>query len=146
MILMYYSISTQHNQCSRHVYTLNLHHCKHVYIHNMTIFRSPICYYVVRTLEHTVTCIPIARQRLGKHIPAETNKRNNRTSIARQWISKHASLRTEAVFSAWSVQSGYKEVFSCIKWSEESSFGTPACRDMSLELNGVESSELAAAE
>jgi hypothetical protein len=30
--------------------------------------------------------------------------------------------------------------------SDESSFGTPACQDMSLELNGVESSEFAAAE
>jgi hypothetical protein len=30
MILTYYSISTQHNQCSRHVYMLNLHHWKHV--------------------------------------------------------------------------------------------------------------------
>jgi hypothetical protein len=27
------------------------------------------------------------------------------------------------------VQSGYKEVFSSMKWSDESSFGTPACRD-----------------
>jgi hypothetical protein len=62
-----------------------------------------------------VTCIPIARQRLGKYIPAEANAINNRTSIARQRISKHAFLITEAVFSAWSVQSGYKEGFS---WEE----------------------------
>jgi hypothetical protein len=41
--------------------------------------------------------------------------RSNRTSIARQRISKHASLTIEAVFSAWSVQSGYKEVFSSIE-------------------------------
>jgi hypothetical protein len=60
---------------------------------------------------YTVTCIPIARQRLGKHIPAEANSRNNRTSIPRQRTSKHTSLTTEAVFSAWSVHSGYKEVF-----------------------------------
>jgi hypothetical protein len=33
-------------------------------------------------------CIPIARQRLGKHIPAEENAPNNRTSIARKRISK----------------------------------------------------------
>jgi hypothetical protein len=33
---------------------------------------------------------PITRQRLGKHIPAGVNARNNRTSIARQRISKHA--------------------------------------------------------
>jgi hypothetical protein len=30
-------------------------------------------------------------------------------SIAKQCINKYASLRIEAVFSAWSVQSGYKE-------------------------------------
>jgi hypothetical protein len=91
----------------------------------------------------------IARQRLGKHISPEANAHNNKTSIARQRICKHASLTTEAVFSAWSLQSDYKEVFSSIKWSEESCFETPACRDMSLgaeELNWVKSSELAAAE
>jgi hypothetical protein len=59
-----------------------------------------------------VTCIPIARQRLGKHIPAEANARYNRTSIGRQRISKHACLTVEAVFYAWSVQSGYKEGFT----------------------------------
>jgi hypothetical protein len=32
----------------------------------------------------------IARQRLGKHIPVGANARNNKTSIARQRISKHA--------------------------------------------------------
>jgi hypothetical protein len=42
-----------------------------------------------------VTCIPIARQRIGKHVPAETNERNNRTSTDRQRSSKHASLTTE---------------------------------------------------
>jgi hypothetical protein len=59
-----------------------------------------------------VTCISIARQRLSKHIPAEANMRNNGTSITRKRISKHASLTTEAVLSAWSMQSGYKEVYS----------------------------------
>jgi hypothetical protein len=58
------------------------------------------------------TYIPIARQRLDKHIPAGANARNNGPSIARQRISKHAYLKIEAVFSAWSVQSGYKEEFS----------------------------------
>jgi hypothetical protein len=33
---------------------------------------------------------PIARQRLGKHIHAGANARNNRTSVTRQRISKHA--------------------------------------------------------
>jgi hypothetical protein len=56
-------------------------------------------------------CIPIARQRLGKHIPAQANSLKNTTSIARQRISKHTSLKIEAVFSACSVQNGYKEVF-----------------------------------
>jgi hypothetical protein len=64
---------------------------------------------------YIVTHRPIARQRLGKHIPAGAKARNNMTSIAKQRISKHGSLRIEAVFSAWSVQSGYKEVFSSIK-------------------------------
>jgi hypothetical protein len=45
-----------------------------------------------------VTCIPIARQRIGKHIPGRANQRKNRTSIARQQISKHAFLTIEAVF------------------------------------------------
>jgi hypothetical protein len=46
----------------------------------------------------------------------------------------------EAVFSAWSLQSGYKEEFS---------FEMPACQDMSLgadKLKWVESSELAVTE
>jgi hypothetical protein len=38
-----------------------------------------------------VTCICITRQRLGKHIPAEAKMGNNRTSVARQRISKQAS-------------------------------------------------------
>jgi hypothetical protein len=62
-----------------------------------------------------VTYRPIARQRVGKHIPAGANARNNRTSIARQRISKHASITIETVFSAWSVQSGYKEVFGNVE-------------------------------
>jgi hypothetical protein len=37
-----------------------------------------------------LTYRPIARQRLGKYIPAGVNARNNMTSIARQRISKHA--------------------------------------------------------
>jgi hypothetical protein len=65
-------------------------------------------FYVLYMRVYTVTCIPIARQRLGKHIPAEANARNNKTSIAGQRISKRASLTIEAVFSVWSVQSGYK--------------------------------------
>jgi hypothetical protein len=77
--------------------------CIYIYIHTHT----HIYIYIV-------TYRPIARQRLGKHIPAGANARNRR-SIVRQRISKHASLTTEAVFSVWSVQSGYKEVFSNIE-------------------------------
>jgi hypothetical protein len=83
-----------------------------------------------------VICIPIARQRLGKHIPARANGRKNRTSIARQGIIEHASITIEAVFSVRSVQSGYKELSVNIEssrvGSEESSFETPAYRNMSL--------------
>jgi hypothetical protein len=59
-----------------------------------------------------VTCISIARQQLDKHIPMQANSHNNRTSTARQRISKHTSLTTEDVFSAGSVQNCYKEEFS----------------------------------
>jgi hypothetical protein len=54
-------------------------------------------------------CIHIARQLLGKHIPEQAYA-HNRTSTARQRTRQHAPL-IEAVFSAWSVLSGYKEVF-----------------------------------
>jgi hypothetical protein len=67
---------------------------------------------LIATKNEYVTYRPIARQQLGKHTPAGANTRNNRRSIARQRISKQVSLTTEAVFPAWSVQSGYKEVFS----------------------------------
>jgi hypothetical protein len=40
-------------------------------------------------------CTPIARKRASKHIPAEENARNNRTSIARQRSCKQASLTIE---------------------------------------------------
>jgi hypothetical protein len=85
-----------------------------------------------------VTGISIAKQRLSEHIPVETNAHNNRISIAREGIIKHDSSKIEAVFSASSLQSGYKEVFSIEQYRTESSFETPACRDMSLgseELN-----------
>jgi hypothetical protein len=61
---------------------------------------------------NVVTCIHIARQNLGKHLSVEANSRNNRTSIAKQRISKHVSLTIETVFSAWSMQRCYKDEFS----------------------------------
>jgi hypothetical protein len=52
-------------------------------------------------LEDQHQCIvmyrPVARQQFGKHIPAGAKARNT-TSIARQRISKHASLTREACF------------------------------------------------
>jgi hypothetical protein len=50
--------------------------------------------------QDTVTYRPIVRQPLDKHIPSEANAYDNRTSIVRQRISKHASLVIETVFSA----------------------------------------------
>jgi hypothetical protein len=50
--------------------------------------------------------------------PAEGSVSNNWTSIARQRISKHASLTVQTVVSAWSVQSGYKEVFGSTEQPE----------------------------
>jgi hypothetical protein len=62
-----------------------------------------------------VTHRPIARQRLGKHIPAQVYERNNRTSITMQRTSQHAPLTIEFVFSVWSVQCVYEEVFRNIE-------------------------------
>jgi hypothetical protein len=42
------------------------------------------------SIQSIVTCKPIVRQRLGKDLPAGADERKNRTSIARQWLSKHA--------------------------------------------------------
>jgi hypothetical protein len=58
-------------------------------------------------LHNIVTYRPTARQRLGKHILVEAYERNNRTSTARQRISKQVFNR-QAVFSAWFVLMGYK--------------------------------------
>jgi hypothetical protein len=78
------------------------------------------CLHTTATTQiYIMTCIPIARQRLGKHIPAQSNSLNNRTSIARQNISKHMSLTIEAVFSVASLQIGYKEVFGSTEVESE---------------------------
>jgi hypothetical protein len=55
-----------------------------------------------------VTCLPIDRQRLGQHIPAQANARDNRTSIARQRRGKHASSTVWVMFPVGSVPRGYK--------------------------------------
>jgi hypothetical protein len=59
--------------------------------------------------ENILWRIDLARQRLGKHIPAEADSRNNRASITRQRIIKDAFLTIEAAFFAWPVRSGYKK-------------------------------------
>jgi hypothetical protein len=86
--------------CSHKIYTRHipedgiLHSHRHVKLNSYLIYiYLPSLIYL-----HIVTCIPTARQRLGKHIPAQANSLNNRTSIARQRISKHTSLIIEAVF------------------------------------------------
>jgi hypothetical protein len=50
--------------------------------------------------------MPISRQRVAEHIPAETNTRNSGRSIARQRRSKQALSTIQAVFSVGSEQSG----------------------------------------
>jgi hypothetical protein len=52
----------------------------------------------------------IARQRVAKHIPAETNVRNNKRSIDRQRRIKQDLSTIQAVFSVRSAQSVYKRV------------------------------------
>jgi hypothetical protein len=64
--------------------------------------------------------MPIVRRRLDKHLPAQANAGNNRASIARQRTSQHASLTEQALFSAWSIQSGYEEVFCSIEQNRSS--------------------------
>jgi hypothetical protein len=49
----------------------------------------------------------IARQRLGKDIPAEACARNT-SSLPKQRISKEDADNREAVFSAWPVPRSYK--------------------------------------
>jgi hypothetical protein len=76
---------------------------------------------------------PITRQRLRKDIATEAYASNNRTSIARGRISKHASLTIEAVLSACSVPRDYKRQRKPFESAE-----MPVCRNMSLgaeELN-----------
>jgi hypothetical protein len=69
---------------------------------------TPVYIYIVK-------CIPIARQRLSKHIPTRAKARDSRTSIARQRCGKHASSTIEAMFSVGYVESGYKEVFGSVE-------------------------------
>jgi hypothetical protein len=54
--------------------------------------------------------MPITRQRVTKHIPAEANAPNNKRSIARQRRGKQALSRIRDMFSVGSVQSRYMRV------------------------------------
>jgi hypothetical protein len=59
--------------------------------------------------KYIVTHMPIARQRLGKHIPQAYALKNRR-----QRINKHAFLKTEDMFSVVSVPRSYKRVKSVV--------------------------------
>jgi hypothetical protein len=59
-------------------------------------------------MKTVVTYRPIARQRLGKHIPAQAYAHDNRTYIARQRRGIHVSSTIQTVFSVGSVPKGYK--------------------------------------
>jgi hypothetical protein len=48
---------------------------------------------VAKSVFYVVRAMPIAMQRVAKHILAETNARDNMTSIARQRSSKHGVFR-----------------------------------------------------
>jgi hypothetical protein len=103
-----------------------------------------------------VTCIPISRQRLGKHIPAGANAHDDRMSVARQRTSKHASLTIETVFSVWSVSRGYKRTQSedatkqssrkCRVEFWDASLPGYELESRGIELSRVEPSELAVSE
>jgi hypothetical protein len=79
---------------------------------------------IKKVLQHffyVVGAMPIARQRVTKHIPADANTWNNRRSITKQRRGKQALPTIQAVFSVGSVQSGYKRVeFRCWQlWRNE---------------------------
>jgi hypothetical protein len=101
----------------------------------------------------TVTCIPIARQRLGKHIPARANARDNRASIARQrrgnqtprasyrlcFLRGPCKVVIRSVRQYRSTMEQYSRVRSRASRRHPASLGAE-------ELNWVESSELSVAE
>jgi hypothetical protein len=81
-----------------------------------------------------VYCDPLIGNDSVNTFIAGANVRNNRTSVAKQRISKHVFLTIYAVFCMVRA----RKCSATIVESEESSFGTSACQDMSLvaeELN-----------
>jgi hypothetical protein len=64
---------------------------------------------VARSVFCVVRAMPMSKQRVTKHIPAEANARNNRSVTIKQ-RGKQALSTIQAVFSMGSVQSGYKRV------------------------------------
>jgi hypothetical protein len=67
---------------------LGLHYSYPLYLDIAVTSSSLYAFFISK--QNIVTCIPIARQRLGKHIPVEAYARNNSTSIAKQRVSKQA--------------------------------------------------------
>jgi hypothetical protein len=84
-----------------------------------------------------------ARQRLVKTSPLQQIHKlqsSNFRSYAK-FLQTRLRNNIEAVFSARSVQRGYKEEFS---WVQSSRVETPACRNVSMgaeELNWVENND-----
>jgi hypothetical protein len=58
---------------------------------------------IARRVFYVFRAMPIARQQVAKHIPAEANARNNKTPIARQRRGKQALTTIRAVFSVGSL-------------------------------------------
>jgi hypothetical protein len=55
---------------------------------------------IARIISFVVRAMPIVRQPVAEHIPAEANARNSRSSIAKQRRCKQALSTIRAVFRA----------------------------------------------
>jgi hypothetical protein len=87
-----------HNRRPSQLHSLCSSACIHTYIHTyMHAYLAGLDAHVLYT-KGIVTFIPIARQRLGKHITSRANARDNRSTIARQRRGNHASSTIQAVF------------------------------------------------
>jgi hypothetical protein len=82
--------------------------------------------------KHIVTCISIARQRLGKHIPVKRTRATDvRPLLDNDTVNKPPQQERGCFLRGpcRGVIKGQSED------ATESSFGMPSCRDMSLELS-----------